>query len=280
MNEDAMHFRLLKVPTPGCNLHVAVYGEGPPVMLIHGALATHHEWSPLAMSLMERFTVITPDVRGHGRSLCRDRGMMHWDQLCDDVIAILDHLGIDKSAIGGGSLGSAISAGTALRFPDRLSAVMLMTPAHTDAKDAFAPFATAAQASSVALVADLAERLASTGFDAVVQYVTRQIAADDLSKAFLRIDLLTMHDPESIAALFASVLSGRRAPWNSLEELRGITQPVLVVPGDDPSHPREVAERYMTVLTAATLTKASWNAAVDRNAEISRFLDRLYLDEE
>jgi pimeloyl-ACP methyl ester carboxylesterase len=56
----------------GAALHYEEHGEGAPVILIHGGLASSSQWEPGVLELADGFRVITPDSRGHGRSeACR-----------------------------------------------------------------------------------------------------------------------------------------------------------------------------------------------------------------
>jgi pimeloyl-ACP methyl ester carboxylesterase len=73
--------------------------------------------------------LIAPDMLGHGDSISEGSGaVMSFDQCADDVIAILDQLGIEKSDIGGLSMGSGIALNIALRYPERVSKLILLRP--------------------------------------------------------------------------------------------------------------------------------------------------------
>ena len=74
----------------GWALHAVSLGDGPPVVLLHGGGPDHHSLLPLARSLTDQYTVVLPDVRGYGRSICTDPGRHTWNNYADDVTALLD----------------------------------------------------------------------------------------------------------------------------------------------------------------------------------------------
>jgi pimeloyl-ACP methyl ester carboxylesterase len=78
----------------GWPLFAASLGAGPAVALIHGGGPDHHSLIPLGRRLADQHTVVLPDVRGYGRSVCPDPGRHTWARYADDVAALLDHLGV------------------------------------------------------------------------------------------------------------------------------------------------------------------------------------------
>jgi len=103
----------------GVRLYHAVYGEGAPVILLHGGLGNSDYWGHLVPVLAERYRVITVDSRGHGRST-RDAQAYGYDLMAADVIALMDHLGIAKASIVGWSDGGIIGLDVAMNHPDRI----------------------------------------------------------------------------------------------------------------------------------------------------------------
>ena len=101
-------------------------GTGDPVVLLHGGLATHVACRRFAEPLSARHRLITPDLRGSGRS--RFAGELTWYQLADHVVALLAHLPLPRAAIGGISAGAAVATRVALRHPAATSALILLTP--------------------------------------------------------------------------------------------------------------------------------------------------------
>jgi lipase len=120
------------VPVPGGRLHVARAGPAPRdaeivVLAAHGISATHLAWRPSVRLLLERrdACVLAPDLRGRGRSAHLPP---HSDFVAhvDDLIAVLDHLGVERALLAGHSMGAYVVARLAAEHPDRASALVLI----------------------------------------------------------------------------------------------------------------------------------------------------------
>jgi pimeloyl-ACP methyl ester carboxylesterase len=115
------------VTANGTDIAYVDVGDGPPLVLLHGALAsTGPGWagSPVAhvehfAALAEHFRVIAPDTRGSGATV-HPGGPAGFDVLADDVIALIDALGLDRPLVAGFSEGGATATLVALRRPDRI----------------------------------------------------------------------------------------------------------------------------------------------------------------
>jgi pimeloyl-ACP methyl ester carboxylesterase len=106
----------------GISLHYGVYGRGPPVILLHGGLANADYWGHQIAALAPTHTVIVMDSRGHGRS-SRDARPYGYDLMADDVVALMDMLGVRKADIVGWSDGAIIGLDLALRHKDRVGKI-------------------------------------------------------------------------------------------------------------------------------------------------------------
>jgi pimeloyl-ACP methyl ester carboxylesterase len=109
-------------------------GDGPAVVFSHGILMNHTMFAPQVAALRDDYRVITWDERGHGDA--EHAGTWtYWDS-ADDLIAILDHLGIERAVLAGMSQGGYLSLRAALRYPERVRALVLMDtqalPEHDD----------------------------------------------------------------------------------------------------------------------------------------------------
>ena len=102
--------------------------DGPPVVLLHGLLLSSRTMERLAAGLPDH-RVYLLDLHGHGRSTRpRDVDRYSVDELTDDVVALLDHLGIERAVVGGMSLGANVTLQLALRHPERVRAMILEMP--------------------------------------------------------------------------------------------------------------------------------------------------------
>lgn len=104
---------------------VAWPGDGPTVLAAHGITANALSWAGVARELAGRARLVAPDLRGRAGSagLPGPYGMaVH----ADDLIAVADHLGLDRVDLVGHSMGGFVVAETARRFPERVSSVLLV----------------------------------------------------------------------------------------------------------------------------------------------------------
>src|SRR5687768_13551730 len=85
-------------PVNGVEVYYAVYGEGDPLVLLHGGLATLDMFGPNVALLAEGHQVIAIDLQGHGHTLPFDRPMSY-EAMADDVAGVIQHLGFDKADI-------------------------------------------------------------------------------------------------------------------------------------------------------------------------------------
>src|SRR5580704_5824578 len=99
-------------------------GDGPAVVLSHGYLMDSAMFEPQVSALAPEYRVITWDERGFGET--RATGpFSYWDS-AGDVLALLDHLGIEQAVLGGMSQGGFLSLRAALLAPDRVRALVLI----------------------------------------------------------------------------------------------------------------------------------------------------------
>lgn len=108
------------VPINGIKVWYATFGQGEPVVMLHGGLANADYWGRQVRALQTRYQVVVMDSRGHGRS-SRDAQPFGYDLMASDVLALMDHLGIKKAAIVGWSDGAIIGLDIAMHHPERVS---------------------------------------------------------------------------------------------------------------------------------------------------------------
>jgi 3-oxoadipate enol-lactonase len=132
--------------------------EGAPVVVLSNSLgATRNMWDPQVPGLAERFRVVTYDTRGHGESPAPD-GPYSLDDLVDDLVALLDEVGVQRAHVAGLSLGGMMAMRLAVREPDRLDRLALLC---TSAKPDPQPFLDRAAAVRASGTAPLAPAVAS-----------------------------------------------------------------------------------------------------------------------
>lgn len=235
-------------PINGIQMHYAVFGEGPPVLLIHGGLGHADIWSSQVADLMTDHTVIVADSRGHGRST-RTEEPYGYHLMASDYLGLLDHLGFDKVDLIGWSDGGIIGLDIALNNPGRLN--RLFAHAANVTIDGVDP--------AVATNATFGAYIERMGAD----YARLSPTPDE-------------YDPfvEQIAAMWAS-----QPAWTDAE-LATITTPVAIVLGEhDEAITRAHTEHMAAVIPGAELVIlpgvshfAMLQAPDEYNAAIRAFL--------
>ncbi len=107
------------VTADSAEIYYATYGQGAPVILLHGGLGNSDHWSNQVPALAEHFRVIAIDSRGQGRST-RTRAPVSYDAMAHDVIAVMDKLELPRASIVGWSDGGEIALKIAIEHPDRV----------------------------------------------------------------------------------------------------------------------------------------------------------------
>lgn len=101
-------------------------GKGTPLVLIHGFPLDHTSWDELASLLENEFDLILPDLRGFGQSTAVESQYTITD-MADDLAGLLDHLGIEKTALAGHSMGGYAALSFAKKYPQRVSGLALIS---------------------------------------------------------------------------------------------------------------------------------------------------------
>lgn len=108
----------------GIRFHYEVSGSGDPIFLIAGFGANAGFWDS-ALPLLERFTVVRFDNRGVGTT--EYSGEFSIDDMADDIVALMDHLGYRSAHVLGWSMGSQIGQSLGSRYPDRVRSLTLVS---------------------------------------------------------------------------------------------------------------------------------------------------------
>lgn len=214
-------------------LFVAEQGTGTPLVLVHGGLANHQACVRLAGSLPSRVRLITPDLRGSGRSVFA--GPLDWDLLADDLAAVLRVLGISRAVIGGVSFGAGCAVRFALRHRAMTAALLVLNPAFAGADVGLTP----AQMAAMRAMAEAGQRALVSGVSALYPLLeTLPVEMRERARA-----TVAGYDPASVAATTAFMASGSQ-PFERADDVARIDCPTLVVPGVDATHPPEVTAVY------------------------------------
>lgn len=113
----------------GVELHVAVAGDGPALVLLHGFPQTHYMWRHVARQLADEHTVIVPDLRGYGASgkpAAMDPATYSKRTMGNDVVAVAHELGFERVGIIGHDRGALAAVRTGLDHPDTVDHLGIM----------------------------------------------------------------------------------------------------------------------------------------------------------
>jgi pimeloyl-ACP methyl ester carboxylesterase len=247
------------------------YGGGErPVVLIHGLLMNRRMFARLGPALAERGNrVICVDLLGHGRSDQPDDLRLYSMPLfAEQVVALLDHLGLERAVVGGTSLGANVALEFAVRHRGRGEALFIEMPVLDNALAAvaaiFAPILLGLRIGRPAI--ELSSRLASL--------IPRSHFLIDIGLDWVR------RRPGPSVAVLEGLLLGETAPGR--EQRRLIEQPTLVVGHPrDPLHPFSDSGMLVEELPRAQLVEANsileWRTRPKRlDDELARFLDEVW----
>jgi len=129
-------FRTERIQTSGAEINCVIGGEGPPLLLLHGAPESHAGWFACAPKLAERYTVVASDLRGYGDSGKPDDGENHYNYskraMALDQVEVMAHFGFTRFRAVGHDRGGRVLRRMALDHPDRVEkmAVLDIVPAH------------------------------------------------------------------------------------------------------------------------------------------------------
>lgn len=232
-------------------IHGEAEGEGPAVVLCHGATATRRYVLHGSRALARAgHAVVAYDARGHGESDPAPPGQGYgYPELVGDLEAVVAvAVGEGRFVLAGHSMGAHTAVAYALRHPERLAGLVAIGPVYRGQ----------VEPSALRYWDGLAAALEAGGVEAFLDYVEREQGADpewaDSVRRFTR-ERLERHGNLDVLAEALRELA-RSRPFESLEELERLEVPALVVASHDeadPGHPRAVAEEYAARLPRARL---------------------------
>jgi pimeloyl-ACP methyl ester carboxylesterase len=247
------------------------YGEGErPIVLVHGLLMNRRMYRQLGPALAERGNrVICVDLLGHGASeQPEDLRLYSMPLFAAQVVALLDHLELERAVVGGTSLGANVALELAVGHPDRAAGLFVEMPVLDNALAAvaaiFAPVLLGLRVGRPAF--ELSSRVASL--------LPRTNFLLDIGLDWVR------RRPGPSIAVLEGLLLGETAPPR--ERRREIAQPTLIVGHPrDPLHPFSDSGMLVEELRGARLVEADsileWRISPKRlTGELALFLDEVW----
>ena len=235
-NRQASHF----VEAGGQRWHVQLFGSGPPLLLIHGTGAATHSWRDLAPRLATRFTVIAPDLPGHGFTTAPRTDLLNLDGIAAELALLLAALDV-KPVIGvGHAAGMAILLRLALGADSKFAALVGINAALTPPRrQMWTLLAPAARVGSRSLFVDgLGTRLAAGSLEESLLRSTGSAISVEQSNIYGALMRSRRH-MGAVSTMFAN--------WDAAalqQDLRKLATPVtLAVALNDPWVPPRTADR-------------------------------------
>lgn len=193
-------------PVNGVEVYYAVYGQGDPIVLLHGGLMTHEAFGPTLARLAEGHQVIGVDLQGHGRTLPFDRPMSY-EAMADDVAGVIRHLGIEKADVMGYSLGGGTALRLAIQHPDLVDKLVVVS----------APYAWAGW-----------HDYNAEGMRSMSGALADGMKESPMYQEYARV----APDPENFPVLLDKVGQMMQADFDWSAEIRAITAPTMLVYAD------------------------------------------------
>src|SRR5215212_3225187 len=188
----------------GLNIYYEMYGTGQPLVLLHGAYMTIDAMGEVVPSLAETRQVIAAELQGHGHTAGIDRPITY-EQMADDIAALLRHLVIEKADVFGHSMGGGVALQVAIRHPEAVRKLVVASASYTS--DGMHP--------------ELLEMIPTLTPEA--------FAGSPIEEAYLR----TAPNPDDFPTLVAKLKRLDMEPFAwAPEDIRGIAAPTLLIVGD------------------------------------------------
>lgn len=99
------------------------YGNGPPLIILHGLYGSSDNWTSIAKMAGEHYTVCLPDMRNHGQSPHSET--MDYEAMRDDIYELADGLKTEKFFLAGHSMGGKAAISFALKWPEKLNGLLI-----------------------------------------------------------------------------------------------------------------------------------------------------------
>ena len=201
----------------GLSMYYEIHGTGEPLILLHGAYMTIDAMGEVVPELAKTRQVIAVELQGHGRTADIDRPLSY-EQMADDVAALVDHVGIEDTDIFGYSMGGGVALQVAIRHPDIVRKLVVASVSYTS--DGMHP-----------------ELLA------MFPTITPEVFAESpIEEAYLRI----APNPDDFPTLVAKLKRLDMEPYAwPPEDIQGISAPTLFIIGDsDAIRPEHAVELF------------------------------------
>jgi 3-oxoadipate enol-lactonase len=231
-------------------LGVSDSGSGPAVVLAHGLTATRR-YVVMGSNALERggHRVIAYDARGHGASSPAESAQAYgYEDLGGDLEAVLDSADVERAVLAGASMGAHTLAWLALRRPERVAGLVLITPAFMPGPE---------DPARLTRWDALSDGLRQNGIDGFLAAYGEPAVPERWRETVIKVirQRLSLHQhPDAVADALHVVPRSR--PFEAISDLASIAVPTVVVASADeadPGHPQAVGEAWAEAIPGAQL---------------------------
>lgn len=206
----------------GAEIYYESYGRGMPLVFLHPVNMNRYAWSGQIFAFARRHRVIVLDHRGHGLSTRPSQGYGVPD-MAADLVAVLDHAEVERAVMVGNSIGGMIALQTALDVPERVIANCIVSSATdmapTVPETVFQAYAEDFPKTYGHILGGATSARTKRRLPEVCAYIEDVYRYD--ANASRDVFLASMRDPQGLFH------------WNIRERLRDISQPTLVIAGEE-----------------------------------------------
>ena len=230
-----------KFTVDGIQLHYEDRGEGPVLLLIHGLGSSSMDWENQYPHFESKLRMIAPDLRGFGRS-DKPAGPYTVMRQAADIVALLDHLSIDRVAVLGFSMGGAVAFQLAAKHADRVDRLIIVNSSPSFVTDTWK------KRLEVVIRKGVIHLL---GVEKLAILIAKRLFPDP-DQASLRSITVERYGKNQKQA-YIHAIDGIVGWELSEEELRGLSMPVLVIAAASDYTPIAEKKRYCSLLSNAEL---------------------------
>ena len=243
--------------------HYSITGSGPPLFLTHGIGAAEDAWRFMLPKLSKHFSVVTYDLRGHGKSPVTHKNFT-LEELVLDLERIREKTKFEKAHFAGHSLGGMIAPAYALEFPDHVISVgLLSTVAGRSEEDSHK-------------VWNVINEMEKNGIEETLQTLTNRWFTDEFIKnnpdlVERRLKQVVDTDHEVFLNVFKIYAKTEMLPW-----LKNISKPCLLLTGENdsgcsPKH-NEIMAKEMIKSKLVILPNYKHSLLIEASHEVAEIL--------
>jgi pimeloyl-ACP methyl ester carboxylesterase len=213
----------------GIRLYYEIHGTGKPLIMLHGGFGTFDMFTALAPALARNHQIIGVDLYGHGRTALTDRPFL-FEHMADDIAGLIEHLGLATADLLGYSLGGIVALQTAIRHPERVNKLVVIS----------IPFK-------------------HTGWYPEIQAGMAAIDPESfvgtpLYDAYMRV----APKPEDFFRFATAMREAMSRDYDWKDSISALKTPTLIIAGDSDSFPPSHAAEFFSLLGGG-LQDAGWN---------------------